>query len=220
VVPSAGGAAIAVAMIATFFVRHPLKFAARDWLQRKRYPRTRVCEKLVAAYGTIVIGGLVFAAWTSDPRSLMPLLIATPLAALQFAYDARNRGRELTPELCGAIGAGAGGAACVLAGGGTIALAGLVWLLAASRAAPAVLHVRALLRRRNFGASIIAHVIVLAVAIALKSTAPIVAILTLLLLRAMTGPLRASNARPSVIGIEEVMWGIATVIAIAVGIRI
>jgi hypothetical protein len=220
VAPSAGGAAIAVAMIATFFVRHPLKFAARDWLQRKRYPRTRVCEKFVAAYGAIAIGALLFAAWMSDPRSLLPLLLALPLAALQFAYDARNRGRELTPELCGAIGAGAGGAACVLAGGGTIAVAGLIWLLAAFRAAPAVLHVRALLRRRKFSASIITHVLALAIVIALRLTAPIVAIFTLLLLRAATGPLRASNSRPSVIGIEEVMWGIATVIAIVVGIRI
>ena len=220
VAPSAGGAAITVAMIATFFVRHPLKFAARDWMQRKRYPRTRVCEKLVAAYGAIAIGGLVFAAWMSAPRSLLPLLLALPLAAVQFSFDAGNRGRELTPELCGAIGAGAGGAACVLAGGGTIALAGMVWLLAAFRAAPAVLHVRALLRRRNFGASIVTHTLALATTIALRLTAPIVAIFALLFLRAVTGPLRASNSRPSVIGIEEVMWGVATVVAIVVGIRI
>jgi hypothetical protein len=223
VAPSMGGAAIAVAIVGAFFLRHPLKLAGRDWLQRRRYPRTIVCEQLIAAYGFIVVTGISFAAWRSDPRALLPLVAAIPLAAAQFAYDVRNRGRELTPELLGALGAGAGGAACVLAGGGVLALAALVWLFAALRSVAAILHVRALLRRRNFTLSIVAHSIALSIVLLMslwtRITAPIVAIFALLLLRAISGPLRAHIPRPSTVGIEEVVWGIVAAGAIAIGLR-
>jgi hypothetical protein len=223
IAPSAAGVCVALAAIGAFFMRHPLRLAVRDHLKSARHARTRTCESLAAAYALIAFTALALAIAISDGALLLPLAAALPLAAVQFAYDVRNRGRELAPELCGAIGAGAGGAACILAGGGSMQIAMLVWLFAAFRSAPAILHVRALLRRRDFSRSIMAHVIVIAaiavLAAFVRISAPVAAIFVVLLLRSLAGPMRSPVARASRIGVEEVAWGLTTVAAIGIGFR-
>src|ERR1051325_7102494 len=50
IAPSGDGTLIAIGAVALMLVRQPFKLMLRDW-SRQRYPRTAVCEALVAAYG-------------------------------------------------------------------------------------------------------------------------------------------------------------------------
>jgi hypothetical protein len=223
VAPSRSGIAIAVAALAAFFMRHPLKFAAGDLiLRRKRYPRTGVCAMLAMAYASMAVLALVFAA-RAESRVLAPIVAVLPFFGVQLYYDMRNRGREWVPELFGALAAGAFGAACMLAAGRGASAAALLWLLAACRAVPAIAHVRALIRRRGFAISMALHAAAAAgigaLVIAGQASPFFAAIYVLLLGRAIYAPFRDRNVRPARIGREEIAWGIGTVVMIVLGFR-
>lgn len=216
VAPSVAGALLAVAAVGAFLTRHPLKLAVRDLSLGKSYPRTRVCLLLAAGYGCASLA-LASAAVVLSPGGLslfVPLLLAVPLAGLQFRYDVQNRARELIAEMSGAMAAGAGGAACILAGNGSWQLAAMVWLLMLLRAAPSVLYVRALVRRGGHGPQLLAHAVALAVVAAsplpLARPALLITVFALLFMRAGVGALR-SGVRPAGIGVEEIAWGVVTV---------
>jgi hypothetical protein len=218
VAPSVAGVLLALAAVGAFLTRHPLKLAVRDLSLRKSYPRTRVCLLLAAGYGcaTLALAGSALTFTQSGMVLLFPLVLAVPLAALQFWYDVQNRTRELVSELSGAIAAGAGGAVCVLAGSGSWQLAAMVWLLMMLRAAPSVLYVRALVRHAGHVPQLLAHAAALVTVswlpLRVMSPAPLIAIFALLLLRAAAG-LRRRAVRPAAIGVEEVVWGLVTVAA-------
>jgi hypothetical protein len=218
VAPSAAGALLAVAASGAFLTRHPLKLAVRDLSHRKSYPRTRVCLLLAAGYGsaTLALAAAAVALSQGGLSLLFPLLLAVPLAGLQFRYDVQNRTRELVSEMSGALAAGAGGAACILAGNGSWRLAAMVWLLMVLRAAPSVLYVRALVRRGGHAPQLFAHAVALAIIAATPLTVarPILlpAVFSLVFVRAAAGALR-SAVRPAAIGVEEIAWGVVTVAA-------
>lgn len=215
--PSAAGFALALALVAAFFLRHPLRFAARDVMLRKRYPRTMACAKLALAYGSAALVLLAIAVATSSAAIAVPLLLASPFLAAQFFYDVRNRGRELTPELCGAIAAAAGGAACVMAGRASTTLALLVAILAVCRSVPSVLYVRSLLRGSSAGSSIAAHGI--AVVVVALFAPPMATVVPLaLLVRCVAGHLRRGLTARRV-GMEEVAWGVVATIVLATLVR-
>lgn len=223
VAPSRSGFAIAIAALAAFFMRHPLKFAAGDLiLRRKRYPRTSVCALLAIAYAATAMLALWFAA-RANVLVLIPIAAALPFFGVQLFYDMRNRGREWVPELFGALAAGAFGAACMLAAGKGAGVAALLWLLAACRAVPAIAHVRALIRRRGFAISIALHALAAAgigALVLVGQASPLFAAIYVLLLgRAIHAPFRDRNVRPARIGREEIAWGIGTVVMVALGFR-
>ena len=221
VAPSHAGAAVIVAMVAAFFARHPLRLAVRDWTLGRQYPRTRACTWLAIAYGVPAIVALLAAIALSSPTLLIPFALALPLVLVQFTYDVRNSGRELVAEVCGAAAAAAGGAACVLAGGGDARKAQLVAGLGVCRAVPTVIYVRSLLRRDGFGSSLLLHALAVGGAGVLGRVASVPALVLIapvaLLIRAAVAPLRPIPAARRV-GIEEVIWGIATTIVLAVAI--
>lgn len=213
VAPSRAGFALGAALIAAFFLRHPLRLAARDFLLRKRYPRTTACTMLALAYGTAALLLFAMAVATSSIAIAIPLLIASPFLALQFFHDVRNHGRELAAELCGAIAAAAGGAACVVAGRGGTSLALLVAILALCRSVPSVLYVRSLLRGSGAVPAIAAHALAVVV-VALFAPLLAIAVPLALLARCVAGRFRRGLTARRV-GVEEVAWGVAATVVLA-----
>lgn len=220
--PSLAALAIAMAALAAFLARHPLRLAAADWLRRRRYSRTVVCERLAAAYVTAAIVALLIAIRLDGVRFLMPLALAAPLALLQFINDARNRGRAPLPEMAGAVAMGSVAAAIALAGGRSVVFASALWCVALLRSIPAIVFVRAALGRNGRSAAIALHLAAVAVSIALWQLrlAPATAIVAMVLLlgRAAAGTSRVGAARQ--IGIRELAYGAAAVLLIGVGYRL
>lgn len=202
--PSPAAAFVAVAALAAFLTRHPLKLAASDWLRGKRYPRTSACEWLAAGYGAAALAALAVAVMLSGARLLIPFVVAAPLALAQFAADAKNRGRALAPELMGAV---AMGSIAVAMGAPAAA-----WAILAARSVPAILYVRAALRREHVAAAVVAHLA--AVAVAWMVWLPAVPATLLMLARCIEGvwqePRRAQR-----VGMMELVYGLAFVVMAA-----
>lgn len=213
VAPSAAGLALALALVAAFFLRHPLRFAARDLMLGKRYPRTIACAKLALVYASAALILFAIAVAMSSVAIAIPLLIVSPFLAMQFFYDIRNRGRELTAELCGAIAAAAGGAACVMAGRGGTSMALLIAILALCRSVPSVLYVRSLLRGSSTVPGIGAHLLAV-LAVARFAPLVVIAVPVALLGRCMAGHFRTGLTARRV-GVEEVGWGVAALVFLA-----
>jgi hypothetical protein len=208
VAPSGDGVLIAIGTIALMLLRQPLKLTLRDW-SRQRYPRTALCEVLVATYGlaAAITFGVAFG------PALLPLLIAVPFAVTQFVFDYRNQNRQLIPELCGAIAAAPVVASIAIAGGSSVAM----WLaiLILARSIPAVLYVRAVLRGESRLRMVIAHALAIAVAAFASWTAA--AAMIVLLVRAIV-PMR--NVRAQKVGVREIVFGAVFVGLTAIGYRL
>ena len=209
VAPSGHGVLIAIGMVAVMLVRQPLKLMLRDW-SRQRYPRTAICESLVATYGLAAL----IAFWVAYGPALVPLLIAIPFGVTQFLYDARNQNRRLIAELCGVMASAPVVASIALAGGKSLAVSGALAALVLARGIPAVLYVRSVLRGESRLRMVIAHAF--AIAVAAFVSWPAVAAMVLLLARALI-PMR--NARAQKVGVREIGFGIAFVALTAIGYR-
>jgi len=215
VAPSWSGLMIGVAVIAAFLARHPLRLAASDWMRRRRYPRTIVCERLALAYGAPAIVATIIAVAATDARILLPFAIAAPLALVQFAFDIRNRGHAAAPEIAGAVAAGATAAAIALAGGRSVTLASTLWLLTMLRSAPAIVFVRAALGKGSRSIVVALHVAAVVISVVLwhQRLAPAAAIvaMSMLLGRCL---IHTRPDSPKRIGMREIAFGAVTVILI------
>ncbi len=218
VAPTLSGSLIGVGAVAVFLMRHPLKLAARDWLHRRRYPRSRACELLTAGYffPALVAFGL---AWRiSGGLPLIALAAAMPFAALQFAYDVHNRSRDRIAEISGAIAPAAIAMAIALAAAKPAVIAVAMPALFIGRALPAVLYVRALLRGESRALMLISHAAAIALAALLWTVhaAPVTSIVAMLLLLLRAIP-HKDGARPQTVGVREIGWGVLTISLIAIG---
>jgi hypothetical protein len=140
--PSVGGALVATAAIAIFLARQPLKIVLVDRAARRRVPRTTHAAAFAVAYLAlaVVTGGL---AWRFTGHGLLlPIACAAPLALVQLVYDARNRSRELLPEVCGAAALAVSASAIAAASQWPLAAAFALWAVAAARTLPAMVTVR------------------------------------------------------------------------------
>ncbi|MDP9361659.1 MAG: YwiC-like family protein [Acidobacteriota bacterium] len=211
VAPSVAGGAVAIAALAGFLARHPLRLALID-LRRKRYARTAVCARLAIACSAVSIFALVVATHIAGPRVLLPLALASPLAAFQFVHDIRRRGRALAPEIAGVAAMGAIAASIAIAAEQSTALASALWCLALLRSIPAIVFVRAALGKTKRTAAIALHIFAVAASIALWrwSLVPMTAIIAMcgLLARAIISRSRVEPARS--VGIRELGYGAAT----------
>lgn len=138
---------LAVAAIATFLTRRPLRMAFTDWRHHRRLERTGIAVGSIAALGLIAVAGLILVTVTAEAPFWWPLLIATPLVLIQLRYDLDNRGRELLPELFGPIALGATAPMMMLAGGLDWRWAVGAWIVLAGRIVPSILLVRVQIRR-------------------------------------------------------------------------
>jgi hypothetical protein len=229
VAPSWAGFWLCLAAFGVFLIHQPLRIMVKDRLKGRRYERTRWAEGFVLAYGGVALVAFLLA-WTQAVASFwQPLVVAALLAGVQLAYEGRNRGRELLPEAFGALALGATASAVVLAAGGTLELAALLWLLMALRTVPSLLYVRVRLRVQRGQAvqrwlPVAAHVAALLAVLALWLTGFVtwiaVAAPLVLLARAAYG-LRPSDTpvRARDVGIQEMIFGLVYALLVAVGVR-
>ncbi len=227
--PSTSGLGVALAAVFAFFARHPFRLAAADWRQGRRTARTSAATRFALVYAGLAAAGLALAARSSSGWWL-PLAAAAPLALAQLAYDVRNKGKQLFPQVLGGVALGSVASAALLAAGSGLPAAAALWALVAAKATAAILYVRARLRLdRDLAASragvfsVHALGIALALALAAARLAPWLAAAAfgLLLARAAHGLSRfRRRVRAQVVGITEVAYGLAFVLALAIGYRL
>lgn len=225
VAPSRAGAALLLFAIGALLGRHPLRLLLNDAIRGSWSPRAGASSAFAALYGSLAALGLVLALHATPHRFWLPLLLASPLALTQLLYDARNRGRRLLPELLGAAAPGCLVAAVVVAGGGSLPQGLLLWLLLGVRAVASVLYVRARLRAaRGAGsgraAALAGHLAALVGVglLAARGLATWLAALAFAILygRALLG-LRTRPASARSVGLQELGYGVLTVVLLAAG---
>ena len=141
--PSAGGVALAGAVVAGFFTRRPLKLALTLPVAD---PRRATAGWLAFTGATLALAALAGAATLGSWRALWPLLLAAPCGAVFLWFDLRNEMREAEAELAGSMAFALTPAVwATLAGWApapALALAGLTL----ARSVPTVLLVRTYVR--------------------------------------------------------------------------
>jgi hypothetical protein len=228
VAPSSAGAFLALAAVAAFLARHPLKIVAGDRRRQRRFPRTALAEKFALLYALIAAASFVAALATAhDYKFLYVVAFAAPFAAVQLYFDGAGRSRKLLPELAGSIAMAATAACVALAAGWTLAPALALSTVLAARFLPSILYVRAMLAGLHGKTvaplpPIIAHVAALACVVALVAIKllPLISLLpfTVMLLRCARG-LYATRGDVTArrIGFGEIGYGALTVLLIAAG---
>lgn len=142
VAPSSAGAALALAALAAFFARQPMKAALSPEFTRRR----RTARETVVLFSALAVAGLVETLVLGGVAALWPLLLAAPFGALFAFFDLQNDSRAAAAELAGsATFAILPAAFATLAGWpGPAALA--LAALALARSVPTVLTVRTCFR--------------------------------------------------------------------------
>lgn len=230
VVPSAGGWWLGVAAFGIFLLNQPLKFAIKDRLKGKRYPRTAWAERFALLYGALASLAVLLAALTARVSFWPSILLAAPFAALQVASAATNRGRDALPEISGALALAAAAPAIALAGGWNLIAALLLWLIPVTRAVASILYVRARLRSErgepaNRGVVFAAHgfgLLLLGGLAWLRLTPWLAALaMAILLVRALIGlSVQRRPVRAQVVGFQELGFGLLMVALAAAGYRL
>ena len=228
--PSGAGVCLALAALAAFLARHPLRLWFLDRRKHVRYPRTALAERVGAGYAVLALG-LTAAALVLARAPFWPALaVATPIGLAALVFDSLGRSREALPEAAGAVALGASATAIALAGGAPAGLAWGAWALLALRAVTSVLYVRARIRLdRGLAAGPRAvhagHAVALAAATGLASAgwAPWLAPAVFFVLLARSGWGLSSwrrPIRPQTLGFQELGYGLLTLALLAVGYRV
>jgi hypothetical protein len=225
IAPSVAGGWLAVAVMAAFFARRPLRIAWNETRPARRqdaFVSLVACGliSLLAAGAAITVGGVGPMGW------LVPSMVA---GGCFLAYDLRNGGREEAAEIAGAAAFAMLPMALAAFEGATPAVATSIGVVMCARAVPAVMGVRAALRAAKTGirrptpaltATIVA--LVMTAALVRMELAPATALAAVALLTLRTGallvypriPLRART-----IGMIEALLGVAFVIAVGIAWR-
>jgi hypothetical protein len=216
VAPSRSGAALAVAALAAFFARRPLKIVTRDANPLRR----RTAWRALACCGAIGATGFTAAVFGHGFDWLGWLVPSAVLGGVFVGFDLENGGREEFAELAGA-GAFACVTAAIVAAAGEPALVALAALIAmAGRAVPTVMFVRACVRGAKTGTRRVAPTLV-AAALALAAgtlvagvhLAPwaLPAALAVLFGRCVQPLVAAEPIRARTLGLQELALGAAYV---------
>ncbi len=228
VAPSIAGGAIGLAAFVAFVARTPLKVLLVDRRRGRWIDRTRVAATVLAVETVILVGLATVAFVRAGSVWVLPALLAVPFVAVELWFDMRSRSRRLVPELCGAIGIGAAGAAIVLAGGDSGRLATAVWLLVAARAIASIPFVRvqiARLRQNTYtratsDAAQLAGCAVAAVAALVYRDLVLGASAVGVLAAIQVVGVRRPPVPAKVLGLRQLFGGLAVVGAAAVGVGI
>jgi hypothetical protein len=226
---SPAGLLVAAAAMAAYLGRQPLKLWIGDRRKRRRYPRTVTAERALAACITLAALAVAGALLLSRGPLVLVLALAAPLVVLALALDLGRMSREAAAEVSAALALGGTASAAALAAGWAVAPALGLWAILAARTVPTILYVRARLRldrgeRAQVAGALTAHALGVgfATVLAVRHLAPWLGVgaIGLLALRAVFG---LSALRPRLttlqLGLSEVAIGLATVLAIAVGVK-
>lgn len=147
VVPSAAAWELAIASLAVFLARRPVKLVLTDIVRRRWLPRTTVAGSFAVLYGLVALAGVTGAIVTAVAPFWQPLLVAVPLAAIALYADAHSQSRTLPAEIAGSVAMGGTVTMIALADGWEAGPAFGLWLVLAARAVATVVLVRAQIRR-------------------------------------------------------------------------
>lgn len=225
--PSWAGAALGLAAVIAFVTRTPAKIVLVDRSRGRWLDRTGLAARIGLVEVLILVALLIVAAVTARGAFWVPLAIAGPLIALELGFGMRSRSRRLAPELAGTIGIGSVAAAIVLAGGGAATTAAGAWVVVTARAVASVPFSRLQVRRWKGQVDVrwpteLAQLgAVIAVVVAwqigwLPIAAPIAVVSLVLIQLAM---LRAKPPRPPILGVQQMILGLAVVVTTAIGIN-
>lgn len=225
--PSGSGACVAVAALAGFLARPPLRCFLGDRRRGRRYPRTELAERAFAVLALLAVAAAAGAIVLARGPVLLALGVAAALGTFALAFDLGLRSREAAAETFAALALGGTAAAMVLGAGRPVALAIALWALLALRSLPTIAFVRARLRldkgeSTNPALALGLHALAIGAGAALVraglAPVPAVAGLALLAARAAYGvsPWRP-RLRVAWLGVTEVAFGLAYVALLAVG---
>lgn len=219
--PSAAGGWLALAVMAGFFARRPLRMA---WTEA-RPDRRHDARIALLISGTIAAGATIAAIALAGVAWLLWLL-PTAVAGLGFlSFDLRNANRDEAAEVLGAGAFALLPAAFAVLGGATPATAAALAAVMCGRAVPTVLCVRAAVRGAKTGVSRRAPALLTSVLAALAATglawwqlapwtaAVALAVLALRTVALLVWPRPALRAKT--IGMIEAGLGVAFVVAVA-----
>jgi hypothetical protein len=133
--PSVAGACLALAALAVFLARPPLRRVATG----QRDPAQR---RALALLGCLAVGLGLAALALAGPRFLLPLALSAPLLLIALRADFGRAVRSLPVELTAQAAFGALAPAILLAGGGGLRQGGAAWLLATLVGGANLAHVR------------------------------------------------------------------------------
>lgn len=227
IAPSLAGLFLALTMLGLFLVRHPLKIAVVDRRKGKRYARTRIAEQFVVGYGLLAAISGAIVLLLVDVVVLVPLLVAAPLGIYQALSYMENRGRDVLPEISGAIALSAAASSLALAGGRAWGLAIALWIIIVARAVPSILYIRARIRlekgqEASFRSAMLANVAAtgLIAVLATVRVVPVLAVVALvvLLVRAVWGLSEKRKIRQvKILGVLEFAYGTMVVLLTLIG---
>ena len=221
VAPSVAGFGLAMAVVAGFFARRPLRLAWSDARAERRIVARQALFTCVAA----ALIGLGIAV-SSGGADWLIWLGPVAVAGMVFAYfDTKGEGRAEVAEIAGSAAfAGLPAAFAVLGGWSALAAVALGFVMLA-RSVPSVLYVRAFLRGRKTGVHHNAPALILAilalVGALLWNRAGLVpalgvVFLALLLARALSVlVIFRPNWRASRVGMMEAVLGFVYVVGLA-----
>lgn len=220
------GMGLAVATLAVFLARRPVKLVATDLVRKRRLPRTRTAGLFAVGYGALALGGLVMAIAFAEGPFWWPLLAALPLAAISLRADAQSRNRGLLPELAGGIAMGSAAAAIALAADWDWAAAFGLWLVLATRSFAAIILARAQVRRAKDQpydrSGVYAAQVVAVLVVGLAAALAIVPLLSALAIFFLGIAAFYSLARPPVpaktVGWTQMVLGLMVVVLTAIGV--
>lgn len=229
VAPSWAGACLAVATVLAFLMRTPLKLALVDRRRGRRLPRTHLAYRVVAAEGVLLVVLVVLVAALAERSSWwVPLAVAAPLVAIEFWYDVRSRSRRLVPEIAGSIAVASVASAIALAGGEPAALAIALWVVLAARIVTSIPHVRSQIARLHgrrpdvrptrFGDAGACGLAIVAVTVEPSVAAGALAVVAVVVLQFVRR--HRALAPIKVIGVLQMLLGLAIVLATAIGVAI
>lgn len=217
------GLALGAAAMVAFLVRTPLKLVLVDRWRGRWLRRTTVAAR-VAAVELLVLAALALAAALgADARFWWPLLAALPLVTIELWFDMHSRSRRLLPELAGTVGIGSVAAAIALADGAAASLALGLWVIVAARAAAAIPYARTQVfrtrgRPHQVWHSDLAQVLAVGAATAawVAGAVPLVAAIAIAAVAVFNvGAVRTSPRPAKVIGVQQMLFGIAVVVTTA-----
>ena len=221
---------IALAVIAAFLIRQPLKVLLITRKANRTMPQTAAARKFLTYYSVIFAIGAAAALISSDYNILTPLAVAGPLALVPVYFDSIGKSRALAPEIAGTVAITSSAAVIALAGGWSLAAAMVLWLLLMCRWIPSILYVRTRLLLEKGKPYTVAMPVTLsalgmcvAAALAFYGIAPALpaVVMAILFVRASVGLSPYSRRRKAQqIGILEVVFGAITVLSIILGYRL
>jgi hypothetical protein len=225
---SGAGVAVAVAAFLAFLVRTPLKLVLVDRRRGRRLARTNRAVALVSLELVLLVAAVVVAIADAGASWLWAWLAAAPLFLVELWFDARSRGRRLVPEVCGGVGMTACAAAVIVAGAGATSVAIAASVMLAGRAIASVSFARVQVTRvkRDPTPRVVSDVaqlvgvVVAAVAVVIDSDLALGAACVLAVAVAQLVWSRQPARPAKVVGIFQLVFGLAVVAGAAVGVAL